>query len=177
MRKTLPVQSALEELRSATGYTVSLGVLDGTHVTYLQRLYAHRVGQYQVDQNMGVGTHIPIHCTAMGKALLSGLTDSVRRGIVARAVFVPYGPNSIMEPRQLLAELDDLNYQEPVVSDEEFLSGARSIAMYVPRPAGEAPLAIDITIPAAALTVGRLLERFGPPLRSTVKMLSQADRT
>jgi DNA-binding IclR family transcriptional regulator/DNA-binding PadR family transcriptional regulator len=120
MRRASPMLTALEELRDATGHTVSLGALDRTHVTYIHRVYAHGLGQYHVDQNMRAGTHIPIHCTALGKALLASLTDMARRRIVAEIAFVPYGPSSIMEPIDLIAELEGLDYRKPIVSDESF---------------------------------------------------------
>lgn len=173
MRKALPVLTVLEELRDATGYTVSLGALNGTQVTYIHRIYAHGLGQYHVDQNLRAGTHIPIHCTALGKALLASLTEMARRRIVARMDFVPYGPNSIMEPRDFIAELQELDYRKPIVSDEEFLPGARSIAIYVPRPRSEPHIAIDVTVPAAAFTANQLGKHVGPKLRDAAKLISQ----
>lgn len=176
MRRTLPVLTVLEELRDATGYTVSLGVLNRTQVTYIHRVYAHNYGQYTVDRNMGTGTHIPIHCTALGKALLSSLTDIVRQRIVADLEFVPYGPNSIMEPIALITELEYLDYRKPIVSDEEFLPGARSIAMYVPRPEDEPPIALDVTVPSAAFTANQLHKYVGPKLKVAVKLITHAQR-
>lgn len=173
MRKALPVLTVLEELRDDTGYTVSLGALNGAQATYIYRTHAHRRGQYYVDQDLRAGTHIPIHCTALGKALLSSLTDMARRRIVARMDFVPYGPNSIMDPNDFIAELLTLDYRKPIVSDEEFLPGARSIAIYVPRPQGEPHIAIDVTVPATAFTANQLLKHVGPKLRDAAKSISQ----
>jgi IclR family acetate operon transcriptional repressor len=174
MRKALPVLTVLEELRDATGYTVSLGALNGAQVTYIHRTYAHGLGQYQADQDMRAGTHIPIHCTALGKALLASLSEMARRRIIACMDFLPYGPNSIMEPRDFIAELQELDHRKPIVSDEEFPPGARSIAMYVPRPQRELHFAVDVTVPAAALTVNQLLRQVGPTLRSAVALISRA---
>lgn len=176
MRRTLPVLTVLEELRDATGYTVSLGALDRTHVTYIHRVYAHGLGQYHVDQNMRAGTHIPIHCTALGKALLASLTDMARRRIVNELSLVPYGPNSIMEPIDLITELEGVDYRKPVVSDEEFLPGVRSIAMYVPRSQNGPPIAIDVTVPSVAFTANQLLKHIGPKLKVAVKLISQTER-
>lgn len=177
MRRAVPAAlTVLEELRDATGYTASLGVLDRTHVTYIHRVYAHGLGQYHVDHDMRAGTHIPTHCTALGKALLTSLTDMARRRIVADLAFVPYGPNSIMEPIDLITELEDLDCRKPVVSDEEFLPGARSIAMYVPRPKSEPPIAIEVTVPSVAFTPNQLLKHIGPKMKTAVKLISRAER-
>lgn len=176
MRRAVPALTVLEELRDATGYTVSLGVLDRTHVTYIHRVYTHGLGRYHIDQDMRAGTHIPIHCTALGKALLASLADMARRRILADLAFVPYGPNSIMEPIDLITELETLDCRKPVVSDEEFLPGARSIAMYVPRPKGEPPIAIDVTVPSVAFTANQLLKYIGPKVKAAVKLISQVER-
>jgi DNA-binding IclR family transcriptional regulator len=59
-----------------------------------------------------------------------------------------------------------------VASDEELFAGSRSIAVLVPRPPGEHPLAIDITAPASAYTVDRLLKRYGPRIKRAAKLIS-----
>ena len=173
MRRELPVLSVLEGLRDRTGYTVSLGVLDGTHVTYLHRLFGCRRGQYVADAGLGTGTHLPVYCTALGKAILAGLAEAERCRIVSAVDFVPYGPKSIMNAGDLLVELSRLDCREPIVSDREFLSSACSIAMYVPRGADKRRIAIDVTVPSAALTVQELVEIVGPRLRVAVELVSR----
>jgi hypothetical protein len=62
---------------------------------------AHRLGQYHINQAIGVGAHVPIHCTALGKAMLASLTDEARRKLISRLDFVPWGPRC-RTPRQRL---------------------------------------------------------------------------
>ena len=173
MRKALPVAAVLQELQEQTRYTVGLGVLTGTHVIYLYRLRGHRPGQYAIDDGIGVGIHIPAYGTAVGKAILASLPDAARRRIVAELNFVPYGPRSVLNAVDLLAELERLDYREPVVCDEEFVVGARSIAMYVPRSSEERPIAVDVTVPSAVMTASELLKQVGPSLRSAASVISQ----
>jgi DNA-binding IclR family transcriptional regulator len=63
----------LRELRARTGRTVSLGVLGGIEVAYVDRWRGSRQGQYTVDLGIGLGTRVPVHCSAAGKALLARL--------------------------------------------------------------------------------------------------------
>jgi DNA-binding IclR family transcriptional regulator len=119
MRRALPAVTVLEELRDGTGYTVSMGALNSNKVTYIHRLLAHRLGQYHINQEIGVGAHVPIHCTALGKALLASLTDEARRKLISRLDFVPWGPRAFVAHEQLIHDLHDVDYREPVVSDEE----------------------------------------------------------
>jgi IclR family pca regulon transcriptional regulator len=176
MRQALPAVSVLEELRDGTGYTVSMGALNGKHVTYIHRLLSHRPGQYRINQEIGVGAHVPIHCTALGKAMLASLTVEARRNLISRLDFVPLGPQAFVAHEQLLAALEDVDYREPIVSDEEFMYEARSIAMYVPRPRNEPHIAIDVTTPAAHMSAQELVEQIGPGLVYAAKRISEIAR-
>jgi len=173
LRRAAPAVSVLEELRDRTGYTVSMGALNAGKVTYIHRLLAHRPGQCRINQEIGVGAHVPIHCTALGKALLASLTDQARRNLISRLDFVPWGPRAFVTHEQLIHDLEDMNYREPVVSDEEFTYEARSIAMFVPRPRIEPLVAIDVTVPAVHLTSQELVEQIGPALVYAAKRISQ----
>lgn len=174
MRRALPVVDVLQELRDETGYTVSLGVLGPRYVTYVHRLFGHRRGQYKIDGGLGTGARIPLYCTALGKVLLASLTDVSRRKLISGIDFVPRGPRSITTHEELIDELEKLDLLEPVVSNEEFVAGGRSIAMYVPRPHQEQPIAIDVTIPSKDFTVTQLRKQIGPHVKYAAKLISQA---
>lgn len=176
MRRAAPAMTLLEELRDGTGYTVSMGALNAGKVTYIHRLLAHRPGQYHIDQEIGVGADVPVHCTALGKALLASLTDEVRRKLISRLDFVPWGPRAFVAHEQLIHDLEGVDYREPVVSDEEFIYEARSIAMFVPRPRVEPLIAVDVTVPAAHLTAQELVEQIGPGLVYAAKRISEIAR-
>jgi IclR family transcriptional regulator, pca regulon regulatory protein len=172
IRQQLHARAALEELRDETGHTVSLGVLDGGRVVYIYRLLGHRPGQYAIDRDLGVGANVPVHCTALGKVLLASLSDAERRELLANLALTRYGPRSITDKTQLIAELDRISPRGVLVSDEELISGSRSIAVLVPRPRSEHPLAIDVTVPVAAYTVDRLAKEIGPLLKRAAKLIS-----
>src|SRR5580704_15416530 len=63
----------LRQLRAQTGRTVSLGVLGGAEVAYIDRWRGSRQGQYTIDAGIGLGTRLPVHCSAAGKAFLARL--------------------------------------------------------------------------------------------------------
>jgi IclR family pca regulon transcriptional regulator len=172
IRAQVHARAALEELRDATGHTVSMAVLDGARLIYVHRLFGHRVGQYEIDMDLGVGATIPVHCTALGKVLLASLSDPERRELLAGLRLSRHGPKSTVDRRKLAAELDRVSVREPVLSDEELLAGARSIAVLVPRPRSEHQLAIDVTVPSSAYTPQRLLEEVGPLLQRAARLIS-----
>lgn len=172
IRRAVPARVALEELREQIGHTVSMGALDGARVVYVHRLPSRRSGQYAIDMDLGVGAHVPVYCTAMGKVLLASISDAQRRALLEGLDLIPQGPRSITVKSKLRAQLDRIGTREAVISDEELLAGMRSIAVLVPRPASEHPLALEVTVPSSAYTVKRLLAEVGPRLKRTAKLIS-----
>lgn len=177
LRREIPAEEPLATLREETGYTVSMGVLDGTSVIYVHRLHAHRRGQHEIDRELRVGAHIPIHCTALGKVLLASLPESERRERIAGSELIGHTERTITDPDALSAELGDVNLALPLVSDEEFTNGARSIAMFVSAARDEKMrVAIDVTVPAAHLTAAWLRKLLGPRIRRAASAISEARR-
>jgi IclR family pca regulon transcriptional regulator len=171
IRQELSAWDVLERLRDDVGFTVSMGVLDRARVVYLYRFFGHGSVQYLIDQDLGVGAEVPVYCTALGKALLASLPAGERRRVVASLQLVPYGPRSITTKTELVAELDRIGGGDTVVSNEELVGGARSVAVLLPHSGGEHPLAIEVTVPAETRTVNRLVREFGPLLRLTARQI------
>jgi IclR family transcriptional regulator, pca regulon regulatory protein len=173
LRKQVPARAALEELRDHTGHTVSMGVLDRARVIYVHRLLGHRPGQYAIDSGLGVGASAPVYCTALGKVLLASLSHAEQRELLAGLKLERHTPHTIVDRKKFEAELDLLSPRGVVVSDEELRQGSRSIAVLLPRPRSEHPLAIDVTVPSSAYTVNRLLKEIGPRLKRVARELSK----
>ncbi len=174
IQHVLQVHAALEDLRDEVGYTVSLGLLDGTHVLYVHRFFGHRPGQHPIDRELRVGAHVPAYCTALGKAMLASLPETERRERIETIDLLPHGPHSITVQDTLLAELADMDPQAPTVSDEEFVIGGRSIAMLLSQRGRMRPLAIDVTVPSGAYTAAQLVNRIGPKLSHAAQLITTA---
>lgn len=175
LRRTLPVRKVLEELFEATGYTVCLGTIHFRSVVYLHRLYRSGYAQRYINQELHFGPRAPLYCTALGKALLTGLTESWRYRLLLEIDFIPRGPRSHVTAADLLAELAKLDYREPIVSNEEYLFGARSIAVCVRREHGKQPIAIEVTVPADAFTMAELIELVGPSVKYAADRIAQIE--
>jgi IclR family transcriptional regulator, pca regulon regulatory protein len=120
---------------------------------------------------LGVGASVPVYCTALGKVLLASLSDAEQRELLAGLKLDRRTPHTVVDRRKFAAELDRVSPRGVVVSDEEFREGSRSIAVLVPRPRSEHPLAIDVTVPSSAYTVNRLVKEVGPRLKRAVRLL------
>lgn len=160
---TLQARDVLEGLRDETGHTVSLGVLHDARVVFLERLHGHKHGQYQADHDLRVGANVPVYCTALGKALLTSLTDDKRIELLERLKLARHGPNTITSKKRFIEVIEQIDSNHAVVSDEELFSGSRSIAALVPRTQRYGyTVAIDVTVPSTAFTIEQLVRQIGP---------------
>jgi IclR family pca regulon transcriptional regulator len=166
----------LRELREQTGRTVSLAVLDGGDVRYVDRLRGWRRGQHAVDLDLGVGARVPANCSAMGKVLLANLPDRERERLIGELDLTRRGPKSITSKRALRVELEQVRIDGLAVGDEELAPKVRTLAAPVMSPEGEVIAAIGIPVPADAFTREELVEVLGTPLRAAAKRLSAALR-
>lgn len=166
----------LRELREQTGRTVSLAVLDGGRVRYVERLPGWRRGQYAVGLDLGVGASMPAHCTAMGKVLLANLPEEERERCIGELKLVRRGPNGITSKRALREELEQVRAEGFALGDEELAPGVRTIAAPVVGVDGEVVAAIGIPVPADAFSVADLRAELGPPLSAAAKRISTALR-
>jgi IclR family transcriptional regulator, pca regulon regulatory protein len=66
----------LEKLRSDTGCTVALAVLEGATVLYVDRLPSPHTTAYDVELPVGAGSRLPADGTALGRVLLDQLGAS-----------------------------------------------------------------------------------------------------
>ncbi len=166
----------LRELREQTGRTVSLAVLDGGDVRYIDRLRGWRRGQHAVDLNLGVGARLPAHCSAMGKVLLAHLPEREREQLIGELELTRRGPNSITSKRALRIELEQVRKDGLALGDEELAPGVRTLAAPVIGPGGEVVAAIGIPVPADAFTREELAEVLGAPLSAAAKRISTSLR-
>lgn len=162
----------LAQLREQSGHTVGLAVLDGARATYVRRLPAHLRGQYEADMDLRSGAHVPLHCTALGKALLASLPEERLGELVSRIELTRWGPNSIRAKKALTQELEHVRRDGLAVSDEEIAPGVRSIAVAVEDPLGGRQLAVDVNVPAAAYTPEQLRRELGPLVSAAAESLT-----
>lgn len=166
--------AVLADLRERVGHTVGLGVLEGTRAVYVHRLHAHRAGQHAADLDLRAGASVPLHCTALGKALIASLPDAERSELIDELSLTRHGPGSITSRRRLAAEVEETRARGLSLSDEEQAAGVRSLAVAAQAAAGPWTMAIDITVPASAWTVARLGRELGPLVREAAEQISES---
>jgi DNA-binding IclR family transcriptional regulator len=136
-RRARPI---LRELRQTTGRTVSLAILDGADVIYLLRLCGFACGQYELEQGLGAGSRRLARGTAAGTALVVSSGEETHR------------PQSVRDGGL-------------VILDGGLRADARGLAVAVEAP-GERTSAIELTLPAAAISAAEAAVILGNPLRA-----------
>jgi IclR family transcriptional regulator, pca regulon regulatory protein len=162
--ETPKARTILEKLRTQTGHTISMATINGTHALYTHRLHAHGPGQHAADLNHGIGAHIPLHATAIGKALLASLSQTEQKALIALLTLQQEGPNTIKTKKNLVEELNEIRTTSIATCNEEQAPGVRSIATAIPQPGRTRPLAISITTPANQHTTQTLTNTYTTPL-------------
>uniref|UniRef100_A0AAU2JN36 Glycerol operon regulatory protein n=1 Tax=Streptomyces sp. NBC_00049 TaxID=2903617 RepID=A0AAU2JN36_9ACTN len=139
---------ALDRLSDDTTETIHLARMDGTSVVYL----ATRQSQHYLRPFTRVGRRLPVHSTALGKALLATHTDEeVRRLLPGRLVAVT--EHTITDRERLIEELAMVREQGYAVDREENTLGLCCFGVAVPyrTPARDA---VSCSVPVARLTAG-----------------------
>jgi DNA-binding IclR family transcriptional regulator len=75
-----------------------------------------------------VGRHMDLHCTAQGKALLTGLSDEELSKLFAGRELARFTPKTISSLTALKAHLVDVRARGFAVNDEENVLGVRAVA-------------------------------------------------
>jgi IclR family pca regulon transcriptional regulator len=162
----------LEELRQRTSYTVSLAVLDGTEILYVDQARSFRRGQGQAGGDARTGSRLPAYATAMGKLLLANLPDGDQKQLIADIKLAKHAPNTITSKKALREELDEVREANFAVDDEELAKNLYAIAAPVRNESRQVLAAVDIAVPSSLISLSELVDALGPHLVSTADRIS-----
>lgn len=162
----------LEELRRRSGYTVSVAVLDGPEILYVDRARSFRRGQIRIDLNVRVGSRLPAYCTAMGKLLLAHLPDAERHKVMTQIVLSKRGPHTIASKRALLQELEQVREEGFAVAEEELAAELIAIAAPIRAESREVVAAVNMAAHTSMISLEGLVDQLLPHLLSTADQIS-----
>lgn len=138
-------QRVAETVAASCGETVHVATLDGVDVVYLVKVDSI----HQVRMVSEVGRRLPAHCTGVGKALLSTLSEQelTRRFGSDDASLPAMTPHSITRLSGLRKELARVRAQGYALDDCESNRDVRCVAAPIFDPAGTAVAAMSISVP------------------------------
>lgn len=117
-----------------------------------EAVYIHRsFGERAVRTDPGIGSRIPLHATAAGKAMLARMDDSRRDEIIAEAEFDPITDATITNRENLFDELETIAERGYSFNKQENLDGLHAVGVAVCGSDGDVIGALSISGPSHRL--------------------------
>lgn len=157
----------LNNLAKLLNEVVHLVISDEGEVVYIDKAESSHV----VSMHSKVGRRAPMHCTAVGKALLSTLPEEEVRHILEIKGMTRYTPNTIVEPDVLLVYLREVKTSKISVEIEENEIGIVCLGTPVFDYSGRAIGAISVSGPAERIKE-KGIERIGQEMKQSGEEIS-----
>lgn len=160
----------LAALARKTGESCNLGVMAQGNVLYIDRVET----QWPLGLRFEPGSRVPLHCTAIGKLLLSEIAADALDEHLSNGLLTRYTATTITDRRRLKEELRRIRKQGYSIDNQEFMSGVVCIAVAV-RATDSAPACAGVAISAAEarLTLPKI-KRFLPDLKLAAAKLGRS---
>jgi len=131
----------LVQLAEKLQVTVHLAQLAGPEAIYIDKVETH----HSLPLYSRVGRKVPLHCTALGKALLAFSSPERREILLGQLELKPCTNRTITDPKRLLLELEEVRQKGYAVDRGEHEEGISCIAAPVFDLTGEVVAALSAT--------------------------------
>lgn len=135
--------------------TVNLGLLDRDRILYIEVLEGLR----SIRMSNTANTYAPLHCTALGKAILAFLSPEAAEDIMSNLPLTRFTSKTVTSIPALRKQLHEARSRGYAVDDEETERGARCVAAVV-FDSRDTPL--------AAISVSGPITHISPPRVKTI---------
>jgi DNA-binding IclR family transcriptional regulator len=128
-------------------HTITLGVLDGASVLFIERVD----GLERVKVTVDIGSRVPAHSSAAGKALLAGLSDAEVMRRLKSVELKPFINNKPVSLKNVLASLTKVRQSGFAVNNEESTRGLIAVAVPIVGAVDSHLAALGAAFPAGTL--------------------------
>lgn len=142
------IKPLIDDLVTATRESVQVGVLSGSRVLQLRASQSDRM----LQPASAAGNLLPVHSTAMGKVLLSGMPEADRAAFLEDVALTRYTSHTIVEEAAFLHELALTVDRGYAISEGEYEDGLSSVAVPVLDNKSRVMAALAISGPTARMT-------------------------
>ncbi len=136
----------LYELSAKTGWSSNLAILTEDRALVVEEVFSRDTTRMP----RMIGARLPLHATAVGKALLSGFDEQELDRFLGHGLLKPFTQGTVVRPNLLREQLDRTRASGVVLSHEEWAAGTSGVA---------APVYLDGKVVAAVAVVGAPDER------------------
>ena len=158
----------LEQLHKKTNEMVHLAVLDEGNVVYIDKLESKEGIRLYSE----IGKRAPCHCTGLGKALLSGLSNEEVRAILNNKGMKLFTSNTIVDIESFLKHLDIIRERGYALDIEEHEPMVHCVAVPIKDYTCKCIAAASVTVITRNIYVDEMLEKYKNLMLSTGEAIS-----
>jgi DNA-binding IclR family transcriptional regulator len=140
----------MEEVRDQTGLTTQAGFLDGTHVV----IALSEEGTDLVKASATLGARLPVHATAIGKAVLAQLSNEGIDGILG-AGLPALTKRTATTQKRVRQEIEAVRARGLATAESELEDGLDAIAVALPPAVFGVPAGLGCSGPSASVVQRR----------------------
>lgn len=160
-------QPFLEALLDWCNESVNLAVWDEGYVVYIERLF----GTNLLGMRSEIGKREPVHSTALGKAILSGLSERERRDFLNKIKLFSKTPRTLTSMDALLEDIRLSQERGFALDDEENELGGRCVAAPIRDFQGKPVAAVSVSVPLQRMSQEQI-PAFGGKVREVAEAIS-----
>lgn len=158
----------IEKLAETTGELTNLAVEEHGQLVYLHRAR----GENAITTDTFSGKRVNLHCTSLGKALLSFMPEERVREIIAQSGLPARTENTITDIDELFEELRTAKENRIAFDDEERAYGIRCVAAPILNQKTKQPVgAASVSAPVNRMKEQRFTEEIPELLHNTVNVI------
>jgi DNA-binding IclR family transcriptional regulator len=159
----------LEELREQTRETVSLSLLEGRNVRFVDCVESPR----SVRVGNRTGMVMPAHCTAGGKAILASLAPVELERRYRDHELAARTPASISDWSVLTRQLEEIRQDGYALNNEEGESGISAVAVALRDVTGAPLAAIAVVVPSTRMPTEESARALAPTVLQAAEAIQQ----
>lgn len=163
-------QLALEELRSETGESTSMAVLDDHDIVYVLRLPAKRI----LSNNLTIGDRVAAHSVSLGRVLLAALPPAELERYLATATLQQFTPRTETSRPRLRSLIERAREEGCAWVDSELDEAICGIAVPLRDTTGAVVAALNVSLPAGSIDEAGAKARLLGPLRAAALKIRTA---
>ena len=157
------------DLMERSGETVNLAVPDQGECIYLTQVECRQMMRVQAKP----GSRVPMHSSAVGKALLAAMPEEKARKFLAMRELERGTDKTVVDFKSLCRELDDVRANGYARDDEEHCVGLRCVASVIYDEFGHPLAAVSLSGPLARIGDERFPE-LGGMVKKTARAITAA---
>ncbi|MGF7007218.1 IclR family transcriptional regulator domain-containing protein [Aminobacter sp. BE322] len=158
----------MKETAAKLHESCSAAILSGEDMVYVARVPGPRI----IAVDLQVGAHLPAFCTAMGRVLLSGLSEPDLGAFLARAALERRTPKTVTDVAKLSEIIASVRTNGYALVDEELEIGLRSIAVPLRDRSGAIVAAVNVSTQSTRHTPTEMEAEILPILKQTAARIS-----